>query len=89
MFLSEVFRNAFVNATGVPVELYDSDGSVGAALGAGIGVGYYKQTSEAFHKREVLDTVIPDKADLYNELYNRWKQVLDAHLEQAIFHSGS
>lgn len=89
MFLSEVFRNAFVNATGVPVELYDSDGSVGAALGAGIGVGYFKERAEAFHKREVLDTVIPDKADLYNELYNRWKQVLDAHLEQAIFHSGN
>ena len=86
MFLSEVFRTAFVNATGVPVELYESDGSVGAALGAGIGVGYFKKTSEAFHKREALDTVIPDKADLYNELYNRWKQVLDAHLEQAIFH---
>ena len=86
MFLSEVFRTAFVNATGVPVELYESDGSVGAALGAGIGVGYLKKTSEAFHKREALDTVIPDKADLYNELYNRWKQVLDAHLEQGIFH---
>lgn len=89
MFLSDVFRSAFVNATGVPVELYSSDGSVGAALGAGIGVGYFKQTSEAFHKREVLDTIVPEKADLYNELYGRWKQVLDAHLEQAIFHSGN
>jgi xylulokinase len=88
MFLSDVFRTAFVNATGVPVELYESDGSVGAALGAGIGVGFFKQTSEAFHKREALDTIIPDKADLYNELYFRWKQVLDAYLEQAIFHSG-
>jgi xylulokinase len=88
MFLSDVFRTAFVNATGVPVELYESDGSVGAALGAGIGVGFFKQTSEAFHKREALDTIIPDKADLYNELYVRWKQVLDAYLEQAIFHSG-
>src|SRR5215217_5198577 len=48
MFLSDVFRTAFVNATGVPVELYESDGSAGAALGAGIGVGFFKQTAEAF-----------------------------------------
>ena len=89
MFLSDVFRNAFVNATGVPVELYESDGSVGAALGAGIGVGFFKQSAEAFSRREVLDIIIPEQADLYNELYGRWKQVLDAHLEQAIFHSGS
>ena len=41
MFLSPVFMEAFVNATGVPVELYNSDGSVGAALGAGIGAGYF------------------------------------------------
>ena len=37
MFLSDVFIEAFVNATNVPVELYENDGSVGAALGAGIG----------------------------------------------------
>lgn len=89
MFLSDVFRNAFVNATGVPVELYESDGSVGAALGAGIGVGFFKRSSEAFHKREVLDTIIPDKADLYNELYQRWKAILDQHLESLVFHGKS
>jgi len=89
MFLSDVFRTAFVNATGVPVELYESDGSVGAALGAGIGVGFFKRSSEAFHKREALDTIIPDKADLYNELYQRWKAILDQHLESLIFHGKS
>jgi xylulokinase len=87
MFLSDVFRTAFVNATGVPVELCESDGSVGAALGAGIGVGFFKQSDEAFSRREVLDTIIPEQGDLYNELYLRWKEVLDAHLEQAIFHA--
>jgi xylulokinase len=35
LFLSELFAETFVNATGVPVELYNNDGSVGAALGAG------------------------------------------------------
>ena len=87
MFLSDIFRNAFVNATGVPVELYESDGSVGAALGAGIGVGFFKETAEAFSRRKVLDVIVPDKVDLYNELYVRWKEVLDRHLEQVMFHS--
>ena len=88
MFLSDIFRMAFVNATGVPVELYESDGSVGAALGAGIGVGFFKQTAEAFNRREVLDVIVPNKVDLYNELYARWKEVLDGHLEKMIFHGG-
>lgn len=73
MFLSDVFTEAFVNATGVPVELYECDGSIGAALGAGIGIGFYNDAAEAFSRREVLDTVIPNKADLYDELYVRWK----------------
>src|SRR5688500_18429643 len=76
MFLSNVFAEAFVNATGVPVELYDSDGSVGAALGAGIGAGVYKTGSEAFSKREVLSVVTPEKVDRYNELYQQWKEYL-------------
>ncbi|MCH5598215.1 FGGY-family carbohydrate kinase [Niabella ginsengisoli] len=50
MFLSNVFCEAFVNATNVPIELYDCDGSVGAALGAGIGAGYFKKPSDAFEK---------------------------------------
>src|SRR5882757_6315575 len=36
MFLSDVFAESFVNAINVPVELYNCDGSVGAATGAGI-----------------------------------------------------
>ena len=89
MFLSDIFRTAFVNATGVPVELYESDGSAGAALGAGIGVGFFKQTAEAFNRRKVLDVIVPDKIDLYNELYARWKGILDGHLESLMFHGRS
>ncbi len=51
MFLSPVFTEAFVNATHVPVELYDCDGSVGAALGAGIGAGYI--SSRQRHSKNV------------------------------------
>jgi xylulokinase len=84
MFLSDVFTSAFVNATGVPVELYDCDGSVGAALGAGIGIGFFSDASEAFSKREVLRTIIPDNAELYNELYERWKSCLTLALSNKL-----
>lgn len=81
MFLSNVFTEAFVNATGVPVELYDCDGSVGAALGAGIGAGFYKDASEAFSRRAVLNTVVPEKTPVYNALYEVWKDRLEQSLK--------
>ena len=80
MFLSPVFADAFVNATGVPVELYDCDGSVGAALGAGIGSGYFTNPSDAFFNREILAVVQPSQTDLYNELYAGWKEILERQL---------
>jgi xylulokinase len=76
MFLSPVFTEAFVNATGVPVELYESDGSVGAAIGAGIGAKTFKNESEAFEKFKPLQLVEPTQADEYDKHYQDWKNVL-------------
>ena len=50
LFMSDLFTEIFVNATGVPVELYKNDGSAGAALGAGIGAGIFKSPAEAFQQ---------------------------------------
>ncbi len=73
MFLSNVFLNAFVNATNVPVELYDCDGSVGAAIGAGLGAGIYQTEKEAFVNMKPLEYIEPTKAGIYNESYLHWK----------------
>lgn len=81
MFLSDVFSNAFVNATNTPVQLYNSDGSVGAALGAGIGAKIFSSENEAFASMECLQTIEPTNATLYNDLYNEWKIFLDRALE--------
>jgi xylulokinase len=80
MFLSSVFTEAFVNATNVPVELYDCDGSVGAALGAGIGAGVFRSEKEAFADRKPLQWVEPKKAGEYDALYGRWKEALEREL---------
>ena len=76
MFLSDVFAESFVNATNVPVELYNCDGSVGAATGAGIGAGIYASAKEAFRNFKPVKLIEPTKQKLYNELYERWKQSL-------------
>lgn len=80
MFLSSVFTEAFVNATNVPVELYESDGSVGAALGAGIGAKIFSDAKEAFTKMKPLQLVEPTKAEEYDELYEGWKECLNRDL---------
>lgn len=82
MFLSPVFTESFVNATGVPVELYETDGSVGAALGAGVGLGHYKTKGEAFANRQSLRTVEPIKTANYNDLYEEWKRLLEMQLQK-------
>ncbi|MEO6229549.1 MAG: FGGY family carbohydrate kinase [Ferruginibacter sp.] len=81
MFLSNVFTESFVNATNVPVELHDCDGSVGAAKGAGIGVGYYKSAKEAFVNTKPLALVQPTQSKTYDELYHRWKKCLLQNLQ--------
>ena len=80
LFLSDVFVQSFVNATGVAVELYANDGSVGAALGAGIGAGFYKTFDDAFSKFKPIKKIAPTNISLYNELYKNWKILLEKYL---------
>ncbi|MEO6290668.1 MAG: FGGY family carbohydrate kinase [Ginsengibacter sp.] len=80
LFLSDVFIESFVNATGVSVELYANDGSVGAALGAGIGAGIYKSFDEAFSHFKPLKKIEPTNIEGYNKLYSEWKKLLESHL---------
>ena len=81
LFLSDIFIQSFVNATGVAVELYENDGSVGAALGAGIGAGIYKSNGEAYENFKPLQKFEPTNVQLYNELYYDWKKLVELHLK--------
>lgn len=75
MFLSPLFRHTLANVTGATIELYDTDGSVGAAKGAGIGAGIYKDHTEAFASLQKLAVVEPraDEVEATAEAYERWK----------------
>ena len=73
LFLSPVFAQAFVDVTQTPVELYENDGSAGAAIGAGIGAGMYASAREAFHHTLPLQVIEPKAALTYEPLYQAWK----------------
>lgn len=81
LFLSDVFIQSFVNATGVAVELYENDGSAGAALGAGIGAGIYESYGDAYTQFKPLEKFEPANVELYDGLYNEWKALLEAQLK--------
>lgn len=78
MFLSPLFRDTLAGVSGATIELYDTDGSVGAAKGAGIGAGIYKDNNEAFASLDKLQVIEPDEAHRaeYLAAYARWKDIL-------------
>lgn len=76
MFQSKLFAQVFSNVTNTPVELYNNDGSVGAAIGAGIGSGAFASYDEAFEKMKVQETIEPESNHPYEELYNQWHHLL-------------
>lgn len=80
LFLSELFLEAFVNSTGVPVELYENDGSVGAALGAGIGAGIYADPGEAFNRFTPIQYTEPSLTSSYEPVYQDWLSILNSKI---------
>jgi len=81
MFLSRLFAEVFVDATNVPVEVYENDGGVGAAIGAGIGAGIYSTPKDAFTHFKPIKRIEPSAgAKSYDELYRNWKEQLTKFL---------
>jgi len=79
LFLSGLFTESFVNITGVPVELYKNDGSVGAALGAGIGAQIFSSPQQAFEHMHAIQMVEPAGKQL-EPAYQQWKALLEKQL---------
>lgn len=78
MFLSPTFRNTLANTSGATIELYETDGAAGAAKGAGIGAGIYKNSEEAFVTLKRLAIIEPNQSlrEAHLSAFNRWKGVL-------------
>ena len=80
MFLSPVFIESFVNTIGIPVEIYDVDGSAGAAKGAGVEIGAYSSPQEACSIQKTIETIFPTNVEVYTDLYNNWLCSLRRHI---------
>ena len=82
MFLSPLFRNTLAGVSGATIELYDTDGSVGAAKGAGMGAGIYANAAEAFASLDKLEVIEPDAVHRaeYQAAYAAWKETLKKSL---------
>jgi xylulokinase len=82
MFLSSLFSEAFATVTGSRVELFKTDGSQGAARGAGIGAGIYRGAEDAFVGLTPVKTVEPNKklTSAYADAYKKWESVLKQQL---------
>jgi xylulokinase len=84
MFLSKVFRETLAEISGSTIELYDTDGSIGAANGAGIGSGIFASFDEAFanlNRRMVVEPTYKDQ-DIFKEAYGQWLAVLEKCINQ-------
>ena len=80
MFLSPLFRDTLASISGATIRLYDTDGSVGAARGAGLGAGLYANEDEAFASLKQLATIEPrmDYVAPLKEAYEHWKTILNS-----------
>jgi len=78
MFLSKIFRQTFADSISANIELYDTDGALGAARGAGVGAGIFSNNSEAFSSLTKIMTIEPNYKSLnkMDDLYQDWKQYL-------------
>jgi xylulokinase len=77
MYLSSIFSSTIVNASNVPIQLLESDGAYGAALGAGIGCHYYKSVQEGINSLQLLSEIRPDQnKNKTMDFYEKWKSEL-------------
>jgi xylulokinase len=84
LFLSPVFRQTLSDITGATIELYNTDGAVGAARGAGIGAGIFKDEKEAFSTLKKVLAITPEKENesVIREAYGKWLDKLRIREEE-------
>lgn len=81
MFLSDLFCQTLSGVSGAGIDLYETDGSLGAARGAGFGAGIYGSLEEAFSSLRKVGEVVPG-AGAYQEAYSAWKTALAQRISQ-------
>lgn len=83
LFQSDIFSNLISSVCDVEIEMREVTGAVGAALGSGVGVGYYGSLDEAMSEGKVVRRITPHSklSDRYQSVYEKWKTELKNKLE--------
>ncbi len=83
LFLSPLFRQTLATLTGARIELFNTDGSLGAARGAALGAGLYKSREEAFRSLRCLEVIEPREGDrqALAKSYEAWKNEIVKRLQ--------
>ncbi|MBR5802428.1 MAG: carbohydrate kinase, partial [Alistipes sp.] len=83
LFLSPLFRQTLSTLTGARIELFNTDGSLGAARGAALGAGLYADREEAFRSLRCLEVVEPkaEDAEALEASYQAWKREVELRLK--------
>ncbi|TVR75185.1 MAG: carbohydrate kinase [Marinilabiliales bacterium] len=84
MFLSPIFATSLATLTGAGIELYNTDGSQGAARAAAIGAGIYFSFEEAFGQLKVVERIEPDGKikPALEEAYAGWVELLNCQMQK-------
>ena len=83
-FSSSLFRKIFSSVTGMPLELFETDGSQGAARGAGVGASIYPTCDDSFVGLKAASMIYPDQnlQKIYQDIYPCWKSLLKKDLNR-------
>ncbi|MCQ2150201.1 MAG: carbohydrate kinase [Bacteroidales bacterium] len=84
LFKSRLFCRTLSTLCGSSIELYNTDGSLGAARGAALGAGFYRSPEEAFANLDTVARVTPEiswKSPL-EDAYGRWTDELNKAITQ-------
>ena len=78
LFLSPVFRETLATLCDADIQLFDTDGSLGAARGAALGAGYYASPKEACATLDKVADVQPraEWKAVLEGAYQNWKEKL-------------
>lgn len=79
LFLSPLFCKTLATVSGAKIELYNTDGALGAARGAAMGAGFYTSREEAFDSLQLQDSYELDNTmvEPLKESYQRFLSKLN------------
>ncbi|MGM9753791.1 MAG: xylulokinase [Candidatus Cryptobacteroides sp.] len=74
MFLSDIFVHTLSATSSATIELYNTDGALGAARGAALGAGIYPDEESAFGNLHLVERVEAEEDAALRQAYENWKK---------------